>query len=564
MPQTGSFVWRRAANMLLSVLLLTACGQTIGQTAERAPRLAPLDCSVAPSSPGPETELFGTGDEPTSALVGQGYDGGAGPGLFITARDAFRVYLNGEFVAAAAAPRSPIFVPLTLLPGDNALSVVVAASHGTPAALVQVDELDGSTVSDESWRVSTNPAMGFTHADYDDSGWSLAQDFGTIGELPGCDPTSGFPADSRAHWIGPETGSASSAVLRKVIRIAPIGFGAGTTGGLGAIPTLVQSWDELQALASDPSEPSVILLSEGDHDFRDPRSQQACPSVCSNDSSKPIYTVLVNNETCDAALVDRPRTERILNVTSNKTIVGLGRGALLHGVTIDLGSSQNIIVRNLAIYDVNPDLLEAGDAFTLIQPSQVWLDHCTTKWISDGFTDISADSRNITLSWMHYDGVNDYLCQGEHTDASHIVDSTVTFHHSFFDHVETHSPSCNGSLSRIHLFNNVFSDNLGYAVGSYCGAQVLLEGNTFQRVNTPTDRDTCADKTDLGTIDAPSGSNYYGADVGPHHGGDNMEPHDSVFIPDYAYIVDPPRDTWTETVSRAGAGGPWALPLTLN
>jgi hypothetical protein len=48
---------------------------------------------------------------------------------------------------------------------------------------------------------------------------------------------------------------------------------------------------------------------------------------------------------------------------------------------------ENAIVRNVAIYDVNPELGEAGDAFALNEPSRVWIDHVTTKWISDGFSD---------------------------------------------------------------------------------------------------------------------------------------------------------------------------------
>lgn len=535
------------------------------QTAEREPTSSQPDCNDAGDAALPSDATFGTGKEAESKLVGSGYAAGAGPGLFITARDAFRVYLNGELVLTSHAARTAQFVPLSLLPGDNALSVVIAAQNGTPAALLELAELERSYVSDETFRVSTAPTSGFASATYDDTAWAPAHDFGPLGSLPGCDPESHFPIDSAARWIGPEPGHGSVAVLRKSIRVAPVGFGASTTGGSGAPATLVNTWDELKQLAEQPDEPALLLLPEGSYDFRDtPRSQQVCPSTCSNDATKPQYTVLVGAEKCATALIDKPRDERSLSVGSNKTLVGLGRGAQIRGVTFDLSSSHNVVIRNLALYDVNPELIEAGDAFTLEKSSQVWIDHCTTKWISDGFVDANAGTKDVTLSWLHLDGVTSQECNGEHTRACQLNDAVATVHHSFFDHVLGHTPRADGSRSQVHVFDNLVSDNLGYAVGSFCGAQVLMEGNTLQRVANATARDTCADDSALGAISAPEGSNYYGDDVGPHHGGDGKEPHDPVFEPPYRYTVEAPRTTRLDVLSRAGAGGPWALPLSME
>ncbi len=200
-------------------------------------------------------------------------------------------------------------------------------------------------------------------------------------------------------------------------------------------------------LASDPDQPRLILVPEGVHDFRDAaRDQEVCPSTCSNDPTKPQYTVLVADQTCAAALITRQRHERTLEIGSNKTIVGLGRGAAQRGVSMQVGSSQQVIVRNLALFDVNPDLIEAGDAFTLDAAADVWLDHCTMKWISDGFTDVGAGARNITFSWLHYDGVTSTECDGQHTRGAQISDATLTLHHSFFDHVMRNSPTVREAL----------------------------------------------------------------------------------------------------------------------
>jgi pectate lyase len=545
--------------------LLFGCGREVVQTAELDPTLASTQCKSPGALAFPNNAVFGTGTEAPSPLVGNTYVAGAGPGLYITARDAFRVYLNGDLVVASATPRAPVFVPLSLLPGDNALSVVVAAASGTPAALIELDDLDRSYFSDTSFRASTVPTSGFMSAGYDDSSWPAASDYGPVGSLPGCDPNGTFPADSTAHWIGPPTGSGSVAVLRKVIHLAPVGFGAQATGGAGAKPTVVTTWQELQSIASDPSAPALILLPENVYDFRDtPRAQLVCPSTCSDDPTKVEDTVLTSTQTCAMTLVSSTLDDRVLALGSNKTVVGLGRGALLRGVSFNLGSSQNIVLRNLAVYGVNPAVLQGDDGFTLAGANQVWIDHATTKWVSDGFLDATAGTQNITVSWAHFDGGSAQTCSGEHTRASDLSSTTATLHHSFFDHVETHAPKALGSGARVHLFNNLLSDISGYGVGSTCGAQVLMEGNTFQRVGTPTERDTCTDNTALGMINAPAGSNFYGDDVGPFHGGGSLEPHDAVFTPSYPYTVDVPQNTWLDVLSRAGAGGRWAQPLTLN
>ncbi len=194
----------------------------MAQTAELEPGPPdPVDCSQPGAVDLPSNEVFGDGSEPTSPLAGTGYASGEGPGLSITARDAFRVLPNGELVIESGSARQPVFVPLTLLPGDSALSIVVAARSGTPAALVQLDELERSYVSDATWKVNTNPGAGYANPGFDDAGWATASDFGAATALPGCEPGAPFPSPSAAHWIGASAESGSVAVLRKVIRVAP-------------------------------------------------------------------------------------------------------------------------------------------------------------------------------------------------------------------------------------------------------------------------------------------------------------------------------------------------------
>jgi pectate lyase len=547
-----------------------ACGRELAQTAYRDPGAEAGDATsceevVSELPAAPTWAPAGVSDSP---LTSASYAGGDGPGLWISARDAYRVYLNGALLAESKAPRSADFIPLTLLPGENVLAIAVWAATGTPAALVQLDELSRSYVGDASWRVESTPRPGFAEPGYDAASSLAAIEHGRLGSLPGCDPLDGFPAASLARWIGPAIGEGQAAVLRQVIRVAPIGFGERASGGGASQPVLADTWAELEALAGEADAPATILIPEGAYDMRrqgdEIKPRLACPSFCSEEPEKPQYRLLTSSETCPVEQVMMPLDERKLRIGSNKTLVGLGRGAWLRGVSIDFGVRQNIVVRNLGLYDVNRALNEAGDALGFEGTSDVWVDHVSTKWISDGHTDISPGTRNVTLSWMRYDGAAAEACRGRHTHVSEISDATVTLDHVFFDHAGSHAPSVNDAAARVHILNGLVQDNAGYSVAAGCGAEVLLEGTTFRTVATPTARRSCGEPPLAGLISAPPGSNLYLLDVGKHAGGDGAEPRDDVFAPPYEYTVEPAGEASTAVFLRAGAGGPWALPISLD
>ena len=560
---------------VFAALSALGCGRDVAQTAFReATEADEFSCEVpVATTPTPPTWL--TGDVEPSPLVGE-YGAGEGPGLWITARDAYRVYVNGVAVhqSANASPRSADFVPLSLLPGDNQLVVALWAAAGTPAAILQLDELDQTYVSTKAWRFETKPQPGFAALDYEPSSSIEPKVLGRLGALPDCEPASGFPLDSLAAWLAPPAGSGQSAVLRQTIRVAPVGFGQAATGSANANPIVVRTWQELEEAATEPDTATTILIPEGVYDFRrkgdETNERSVCPSTCSEDPSKMLFDVLSSGETCPVAQLMKTLEEQRLNVASNKTIVGLGRGALIRGVSFNLGPIQNVVMRNLAIFDVNRGLIEAGDALGLEGCSDVWLDHLTTKWISDGMTDISPGTKNVTLSWMHYDGLMDEACRGHHTHASTISDSSITIHHTFFDHTDSHAPLVSDSEARVHIFNNWIQDDVGYGVAASCGAQVLLEGTTFSNVQTPTARRDCADMPPFGLISTPQqGTNLANQylDSGKHSGGDGgdgTEPHDQVFSPAYVYEAEPTAEAQRRVRDRSGAGGRWRLPLELD
>ncbi|HEV8548176.1 MAG TPA: hypothetical protein VGQ57_04090, partial [Polyangiaceae bacterium] len=390
---------------------------------------------------------------------------------------------------------------------------------------------------------------------------------GPPSENPECDPGAGFPNGSDAHWIAaPDAGTA---VFRKRIRIAPVGFGEGTTGGSNAEPVLV-AHDDLdglvEALKSDT--PGVVVLEEGlPYDVHktgdDVTMTEACPTAC--DGSDKMTLNLLPDDAPPCAMPEVvARNERKLHVGSNKTLVGLGRGAQLLGGTLALGDSQNVVVRNVALYDINPDLIEAGDGISIDGADGVWVDHVTFKDISDGFIDATKNSKNLTFSWVRNDGDNPKACLDRHPRSNELSVTTATIHHTLWEHVNGRAPLATHEGSRVHLFDNVVSDFVGYAVGSACGAEVLLETSTFDGTGAPTLKATCSDAPDeVGSIGARGLGNRYSASVGPHQVGNATagEPNDAVWRPTYAYTTDGADTSQFVVPQRAGAGSRWRLPI---
>lgn len=280
-----------------------------------------------------------------------------------------------------------------------------------------------------------------------------------------------------------------------------------TTGGGNATPITVSTCSALtSALAS--SNPAVIHLANTTIDCRtSARTQVACPITCPNNSSETFYRVPVGTQTCtelgsaNNATVNRSRNEARLNVASNKTVIGLGANSKVLGATFNLSNASNVILQNFTIEDVNPGLIEAGDAVTLANSNHIWLDHLRTNLISDGHVDIN-DSRNVTLSWNHFMGWNTAVCDNQHHYTNGVSNSVVTFHHNFWDTNSGRNPKLDGTSTRAHLYNNYWKDISYFSTAATNGAQALMHANYFENSAKP-------HWADSGYINANVSTNVY-------------------------------------------------------
>lgn len=335
--------------------------------------------------------------------------------------------------------------------------------------------------------------------------------------------TVGGTASGAAVYQAPDSAAASQRWFFNPVAggcgTGPDGFAAQpgpdglstTTGGGNAAPVLVSSCSAL-ASALQSSAPAVVQIAAGATvDCRTPaRSQSACAIACPSyqDPGKVFYRVPVGTQTCSElgassdARYSRTRNETSIKVTSNKTLVGLGAGSKLIGASLNVSGSKNVIIRNLSIENVNPGLVEAGDAITLNNSSHVWIDHVRFNLISDGHVDIQG-SRNVTLSWNRFDGANPAVCGGQHHYTNAVSNSQVTLHHNFWNKTSGRNPKLEGSSTRAHLYNNYWLDVSYFAINASGGAQAKVEGNFFANTSRPHWNDG------NGLLDASLASNRY-------------------------------------------------------
>lgn len=170
------------------------------------------------------------------------------------------------------------------------------------------------------------------------------------------------------------------------------------------------------------------------------------------------------------------------DVASDKTITGANAEATITGGGIDVDEATNVIIQNLNFADWGDDAINLQEGST-----NVWIDHNSFTGGDDGAVDIKRESDFVTVSWNHVFEHDKSMLLGhsdDHTaDLGHL---RVTYHHNFFDGSDTRHPRVRFGET-VHVFNNYYRDNEEYGVASTMDAGVLVEGNYFENVDTPTE-----------------------------------------------------------------------------
>jgi len=289
-----------------------------------------------------------------------------------------------------------------------------------------------------------------------------------------------------------------------------VGYGAGTTGGAGGSTTTVNTLSALQSAAS----------------------------------ASGAQIILVNGTISGSASVE---------ITSNKTIMGVGTSGRLVGIELNIGEgTSNVIIRNLSISKV----VASRDHIHIQGPnvSRIWIDHNdissdTThdKDYYDGGIDITHGVDNVTVSWnVIHDHYKTSLIG--HSDSNSSEDTGkfhVTYHHNYFYNVSSRGPSIR--FGTLHSYNNLFENFFDASTGisSRMGACSRIENNVFTGVSQP-----------VLTTQSGTGSDAGGVQlIGNSFGGGTVETSPTCTLnPPYSYSLDSTSNLSSIVKANAGVG----------
>ena len=447
----------------------------------------------------PTDAAYGGGDKVSSQLIAATYNAGEGPGIWIVADGGYRLYHNGALLAQDNQAGRVRFVPMTFLPGENAISVVSVNGKGAPGVMVQIDDLDKSYYSGSGWK--SKPAV--SNNSWKNKGRDLSQWGGATvlsyssDKLPSGGALSGFAEGTQAKWIWTSAEMDPTAVLLFTFNVKAEGFGASTTGGdAGKIVVANDSASIRKYLQSNDA--VTILVPEGTYDFRQFRNAVTeaksknrtwCKKTCDEKNrvtgkTNTFYRITFKANSCadlnESGVQIVQESENLqqwdnwITTKANKTLVGMGRGANLRGAAIAIRSNEgsyNHIYRNLAIYDVNPHLIEGGDGLETVGTASkhvkgFWADHISYKWISDGMDMEFLD--DATISYLDFDGANEYNCWGTDPYMALVEDAHLTYANNYWHNTYGRVPKVTGENngSQVHLYNQYVDYNRFFVAGA--------------------------------------------------------------------------------------------------
>ncbi len=99
----------------------------------------------------------------------------------------------------------------------------------------------------------------------------------------------------------------------------------------------------------------------------------------------------------------------------------------------------------------------------------------------DGTIDMKYNSSNITISYNHFWESGKSMGCGGSTET--VPTFYVTFHHNWFDHVDSRNPRLHYTTA--HVYNNYFDGVSKYCIGNTTETSAFVEANHFRHCDRP-------------------------------------------------------------------------------
>lgn len=272
----------------------------------------------------------------------------------------------------------------------------------------------------------------------------------------------------------------------------------------------------------------------------------------------------------------------VLDVTSNKTLIGSDSQATIQGGVRILGTStdpldmvSNVVIRNLNIDAATADtstLPDEDDGVMVAYAHHVWIDHVHV-WDAPGDNiNVQNGADYVTVSWTKFSSPTALRRTGMrigHSDTNDAEDSghlKVSLHHNWWtDSIDQRMPRVR--FGQVHVYNNYYS-NLDrnwpedtYAIAAGHEARILIENNYFDDELNPhvffsfvDGRATFAEPT---AQMVATGNTY----VGTSEHSEQQSGQGDAFTPAYSVTLEPADEAMKQTIRHCvGPSDPSADP----
>ncbi|KAG6423542.1 hypothetical protein SASPL_113942 [Salvia splendens] len=266
------------------------------------------------------------------------------------------------------------------------------------------------------------------------------------------------------------------ALTRKALADCAIGFGSGAVGGKNG---------------------AIYIVTDASDDAINPKPGTLRYGVI---QAQPLWIIFESDMSIEL--------DNELIVNSYKTIDGRGaRVEISNGPCITIEGVSHVIVHGLSIHDCKPGkpglvrsstdhvghrLGSDGDGITILDSSNVWIDHCYLARCTDGLLDVTHASNFVTLSNNYFTQHDKVMLLG-HKDGftdDKIMKVTVVFNH-FGPGLVQRMPRVRYGYA--HVANNKYDQWIMYAIGGSADPTILSEANYFvasDQVKEVTKRET--------------------------------------------------------------------------
>ena len=171
-----------------------------------------------------------------------------------------------------------------------------------------------------------------------------------------------------------------------------------------------------------------------------------------------------------------------LRVSSDTSILGVGRGAEIVGGGFHLDQVANVVIRNLTFrdsyvpgdWDGKSDDND-NDGIRVDTSRHVWIDHCEFARLGDGLVDVRKNATAVTISWCIFRDHNKAVGVGWTED----VLTEITLHHNWSSNTYQRNASID-NVAAGHVYSCLFQGQAQYGTMSRGAAQLVVESCIYE------------------------------------------------------------------------------------